>query len=227
MSVTYTRTYSTSCSGALLDFINIDVIITPVLEQIINIGTGDLEFQFASTLSAPEIAQFDNILSTFTCPVSSEISTYSAVINDQASGNDILWSSTQIMNSLAAQDELSELQDVQLAGLNSADILKFNGTKWINGPDLNSAGYTNIVTKTANYTLTLTNVVILCYGLLTITLPTAIGALGKTYHIKNIGTQPVTINTSGGMIDGNTGIKITRQYNSYMIVSDGSNWFVV
>jgi len=87
--------------------------------------------------------------------------------------------------------------------------------------------YTDVVSVTANYLATLTNVVILCNGLLTVTLPTAVGAKGKTYHVKNIGTQTVTINTAGGVIDGNTGILITRRYDSYMIVSDDINWYVV
>ena len=228
MSVTYIRTYSTLCSGELLDFINADITIVPILEQIINDGTANLQFVFASTLSAPEIIQFDSILSTFICPVSTQVSTYTSVIDDATSGPSVLWSSTKIINSLAGQDELSELLDVQLSSLIPADILTYDGTKWVNIQDLNTLGYTNIITVASNYTALLTNIVILCNGLLTVTLPTAIGNQGKTYHIKNIGPQTVTINTTGGQtVDGSAGILITKRYNSYMIISNGSNWFVV
>lgn len=123
---------------------------------------------------------------------------------------------------------LSELSDVQLATLTPADILTYNGTKWVNGPDYPALGYTDIITVTSNYSLTLTNVAILCNGLLTITLPSAVGIKGKTYHIKNIGTQIVTINTIGSeTVDGSAGIIIKKCWNSYKIISDGVNWFVV
>jgi len=227
MSVIYTRTYSTACSGALLDFINADVIITPSLEQIINDGTSDLQFQFASTLSTPEITQLDNILLTFSCPVLTEISTYSAVIDDASSGSSVLWSSTKIANSLESQDELSELLDVQLTSPVSTDILKFNGTKWINGPDFNTLGYTTINSVTSNYSVTLTDIIIICDGLITITLPAPTGISGKMYLIKNIGTQVVTINTLGGQIDGQASQIISTQYIALHLVNNGVNWFIV
>jgi len=103
MSVIYSRTYSTTCSGSLLDYINADAIITPVLEQIINLGTGTLDFQFASALSTPEISQLDSILSTYSCPVISDTSVLDVVINDTSSGSLVVWSSDKIVNSLAGK----------------------------------------------------------------------------------------------------------------------------
>lgn len=272
MSTIYNRTYSTLCTGALLDTINATIISPPLL-QIIDDGNGTLTFEFNSDLTAPQIVQFDNILSTFVCPIINEISTYSSVINDTTIGPDILWSSVKINNDLLNQNEFHELLDVQINNPQNEDIPSFDGIKWVNnpvvknvktsfGPTLdidgnwvgfsgtnylnpstnitnalqlidtkifnNISGYLPVITVTNNYTITLTDLIVLGNGFLTITLPTAVGNLGKTYHIKNIGTQKITINTnSTETVDGKAGIVITRQYDSFMIVSNGTSWFVI
>ncbi len=223
MAIAYTRTYSTTCTGDLINYINADPLVGVTLEQIIDDGSGQLQFWFELALLTSQQAQLDSDLATFTCPMIVDASASSAVINDTTSGVDVLWSSTQVINSLAAQDELKELKDVLIPTPNTNDILTYNGTKWVNAP-----GYANVTTITANYAVLISDVIILCNGTLTATLPTAVGNKGKTFHFKNIGTLPVTINTSlGQLLDGASGIKITHRYNSYMIVSDGNNWFVV
>lgn len=142
--------------------------------------------------------------------------------------NGTVWQSFATTTQLAGQNQLSELLDVQLTSPATADILKFNGSKWINAVDFNSFGYTNVTSVSSSYLAILTDVIILCNGLLTVTLPSAVGIKDKTYHIKNVGAQTVTINTSAGIkIDGNDGILITRQYDSYMIVSDNLNWYII
>ena len=62
----------------------------------------------------------------------------------------------------------------------------------------------------------------------TITLPTAIGITGKGYHIKNVGTDTISVAAFGGqVIDGETSLSISSQYSSVQIVSDGSNWNII
>lgn len=62
----------------------------------------------------------------------------------------------------------------------------------------------------------------------TVTLPTASGVTGKVYTIKNVGTGVITIaTTSSQTIDGTTTKKLSSQYESYQVISDGSNWQVI
>jgi hypothetical protein len=64
-------------------------------------------------------------------------------------------------------------------------------------------------------------------GTFTITLPTAVGASGQTFVIKNSGTGVVTVATTGGQtIDGGSTAVLQVRYVSITVVSDGSNWKV-
>lgn len=72
MAVTYIRTYTTTCPGDLLQAINDNVTITTNLEQIIQDGSGDAQFLFATTLPGPEETEFDNVLGSFVCPIYEE-----------------------------------------------------------------------------------------------------------------------------------------------------------
>lgn len=84
-------------------------------------------------------------------------------------------------------------------------------------------------TKTANYTMTTADTLILSNGTtLTITLPSAVtaGATGKQYTVKNINASAATLGATAGTIDGAT-TKTINQYESFSVVSDGSNWQVV
>jgi hypothetical protein len=80
----------------------------------------------------------------------------------------------------------------------------------------------------ANTTLDGTYTHVFASGTITITLPTAVGISGRTYWIKRTGTGTITINTTSSQtIDGAASLSITAQYDSYTLVSDGSNWFIV
>jgi len=86
----------------------------------------------------------------------------------------------------------------------------------------------SIVTKTANYTLTASDVVVKANGTLTLTLPTAVGIGGKVYYTKNIGTGTVTIDADGTeTIDGDLSFVSTTQYESITVVSDSANWCIL
>jgi len=90
-----------------------------------------------------------------------------------------------------------------------------------------------LTTKTANYTVTLTDCTVLANaatGNVTITLPTSVGATGRTYAIKKIDSSAnvVTIaTTSSQTIDSFTTEVLARQFDAVQVQSDGSNWFII
>lgn len=94
-------------------------------------------------------------------------------------------------------------------------------------------GYLQIVSKTANYTATLSDDVILVdagSGAVTIALPAASTASGKRYTIKktDVGTNAVTVDPNGSeTIDGATTLAIAGQGDAYTIVSNGTAWWII
>lgn len=92
-----------------------------------------------------------------------------------------------------------------------------------------------VATKTANYTATATDNILLvsaASGSVTITLPTAVGATGQTYTIKRTDTtytNTLTVaTTSSQTIDGATTYGLLWvQYAYVQVVSDGSNWQII
>lgn len=94
-----------------------------------------------------------------------------------------------------------------------------------------SSGFTTS-TKTSNYTITGTDVVIFADatgGNTTITLPSAASFAGYRFMIKRIDStgNAVTIGRSGSdTIDGQTSIPITQQYTAVMVVSNGAGWYI-
>ena len=90
-----------------------------------------------------------------------------------------------------------------------------------------------ITTKNTAYTATANDETILANvsaGAFAITLPTAVGATGKTYCIKKIDSSAnaVTVNTTSSQtIDGATSRLLTNQYDAIQVQSDGANWFII
>ena len=90
-----------------------------------------------------------------------------------------------------------------------------------------------ITTKSAAYTATATDETVLANvsaGAFAITLPTAVGATGKTYIVKKIDSSAnsVTVNTTSSQtIDGATSRLLTNQYDAIQVQGDGSNWFII
>ena len=90
----------------------------------------------------------------------------------------------------------------------------------------------NTTTKTANYTATSTDVVILCDvsgGAFTITLPAAANNTHRMYIIKKTDSSVNAVTVDGNAsetIDGGTTAIITTQYESVIIICDGSNWHI-
>lgn len=104
-----------------------------------------------------------------------------------------------------------------------------NNTGWVR---FESAART-VTTKTAAYTATAADSVILAdatSAATTITLPTAVGVTGKTYTVKRVNTNgnAVTVGTTSGQtIDGATTYVLASPQASVEVVSDGANWRAV
>lgn len=94
-------------------------------------------------------------------------------------------------------------------------------------------GYVNTVTKIAGYTAALTDDVILCdatAGNMTIDLPSAASAVGKTYAIKKIDATANTVTIDGNvgeLIDGAATQVISSQWTAIEIACDGSAWYII
>ena len=88
-------------------------------------------------------------------------------------------------------------------------------------------------TKTAAYTVVLTDGLILAdatSAAFTVTLPTAASAVGKRFDIKKIdaGLNIVTVQANGAeLIDGVNTQTTAVQYQSFSVVSDGTQWWIV
>ena len=89
-----------------------------------------------------------------------------------------------------------------------------------------------VTTKTANYTATVNDGVILVdtsSGAVTITLPTAVGNTGKRFTIKVIdATNTTTVDGDGTeTIDGATTQSLSTLWKVIRIISDGANWLII
>lgn len=109
--------------------------------------------------------------------------------------------------------------------------------RWWNEHDTGSRPYTSIAfgvktnSQTASYTATLGDHLLLMdtsSAVLTLTLPTAVGAKGKEYVVMNTGTKALTIaTTSTQTINGGTSYILPNKYFNVTLYSDGSNWVAV
>lgn len=84
----------------------------------------------------------------------------------------------------------------------------------------------NVVTKTADYTLTPDDVTVWADGTLTLTLPTAVGISGKGYEIKNIGTGIVTVACNGSETIDEGATAVLSPKSSIVPRSDNANWWI-
>lgn len=96
---------------------------------------------------------------------------------------------------------------------------------------MSSSSTLAVTTKTANYTVTTADDVIITDatgGTFTLTLPTAVGNTGKMFliHRKDgTATNVIIDGNSTETIDGDTTLILAGRYTSIQIVSDGSNWY--
>jgi len=105
----------------------------------------------------------------------------------------------------------------------------FSSPFWDNIPDKPKLYITNVVSVTSNYTASVGDVVLVdaSGGAVTITLPSP--SSGAVVNVKKVdsSTNAVTIDGGGANIDGQPSIQITTQYESYTLVSDGTNWWII
>jgi len=90
----------------------------------------------------------------------------------------------------------------------------------------------NLVTKTGNYTADADDQTILLDGssaTIAITLPTAVGILGKRYTLKCIDkTNACTIETNAAeTIDGGANFTFATVKDCIILVSDNTNWQII
>lgn len=98
----YSRTFTTTCPGMLLEAINAHSNITAVCEQIINMATGDLIFEFDRSLTAFEETELDSVLGSWSCPPADDgIPADEFSVDDENVGSDTLWSSQKITDMLS------------------------------------------------------------------------------------------------------------------------------
>lgn len=102
MSIIISRTFTTTCNGALLEDINADVNISPLCEQIINDGTSTTYFYFASALNPTETTALDAKLATWVCPELPEVVTSDQLFDDDLPADpDVIWSSDKISTEIS------------------------------------------------------------------------------------------------------------------------------
>lgn len=92
---------------------------------------------------------------------------------------------------------------------------------------------TPVTTKTSTYTATANDSIILCNATLaaiTINLPTAVGITGKTYDIKKVDSSANAVTMDGAgteTIDGTLTQACYEQYDSYTLISNGTDWNII
>jgi len=95
--------------------------------------------------------------------------------------------------------------------------------------DTNYAAKLRVVTVSSNYNASANRIVLAdaSGGAITVTLPSP--QADAIVNVKKIDSSEnaVTIDGAGANIDGNASIQITTQYESYTLVSDGSNWWII
>lgn len=110
----------------------------------------------------------------------------------------------------------------------TADSAQTTGIKWANVSSLLA-----ITSKTANYTATTSDSVILCdssSGAFIISLPAALGNTGLKFFIKKTDSSfnTITMDPSGAeLIDGFATTLISTQFESVEIICDGTGWKIL
>lgn len=123
--------------------------------------------------------------------------------------------------------------DVTFNGDTVADLLKIDaGTDTVNLKNTKITGLkVNIVAKTANYTVTASDDVIICGAgneTFTITLLAVASSANKVYHIKNVGTGTITVDGNGAeTIDGGVTATLLNQFECISIICDGTEWWII
>lgn len=180
-------------------------------------GTAPLKFAAGTLLSAPEAGAVEFTTDSLYFTITTGTVRKKVALYDDSSGatGDVYY-----------RDAAGNF--VRLAAGASGKTLRINGglPAWSDATLATS-------TKTSNYTITGTDVVIFANatsGNVTITLPTASANSGYRFYVKRIDSSANTcqIARSGSdTIDGQTGVALDAQYTSLTVISDGSAWYII
>lgn len=94
----------------------------------------------------------------------------------------------------------------------------------ITGSFIGNLGYP-VVSKTANYNLSINDCICFATGSAIITLPNA-SLVAHPYFVKNTGSNVVTLASVSGLID-NSATQPINSMNTIMVVSDNTNWWIL
>lgn len=99
----------------------------------------------------------------------------------------------------------------------------------IDESEVNIVYASNVRSISADTTLDDTYSVVLVSGTTIITLPTSVGRSSKQFLIKKTdASNTITINTTSSQtIDGQTSRSLSNQYDSLVLLSDGTNWNIL
>ncbi len=95
-----------------------------------------------------------------------------------------------------------------------------------------AGGPVAISTKTSNYTVSLSDNVLLANatgGAITFQLPAASSATGHVFYFKKIdssGNAMTVLRAGSDLIDGATSQTTSVQYSSFVLITDGTNWYI-
>jgi hypothetical protein len=130
----------------------------------------------------------------------------------------------------------SYVTNLTIDGDYAGDSAVFSGTVesgklTISGTTTSDGYFEAVTTKTADYTATTSDSLIIADGTsntVTITLPTAVGITGRLYRIKCVDdTYQVDVSTTSSQaIDGSL-TKTLAQWDCLNVISDGSDWMVI
>jgi len=90
------------------------------------------------------------------------------------------------------------------------------------------SGAQTITSPSGTYLVTTEDDVVICNGTFTVSLPSAVDMLGRSFTVKNIGTGTITVdpNDSETIDDGLTAV-LRIQYGSITFISDGTEWWII
>ena len=108
---------------------------------------------------------------------------------------------------------------------------------WWNAHDIGQFACSNISYGTAQRSVSTTSTILpidhtvfadTTSASFTVTLPSAVGIMGKEFQFSNVGTKILTIATvSAQTINGGSTFFLPTQYTSVRLISNGSNWIAI
>lgn len=128
------------------------------------------------------------------------------------------------------------LKDGLGVGTGANNLVQLDGSSKlpaVDGSNLTNLPGGSVISKSANYTLTTNDDIVLVDatpGMITITVPTAVGNSGREWTIKKIDSSiyAARLDVVGTeTIDGSLTYDITNQWDAITIISDGINYYII